>query len=86
MRNIKKNIRQAFTIQVSNEIAIALHELAARCADANQRNDGCTSHGALSVSAMLSMLAEDAAMVITRPGSWEGSNMVQVFSSLGYEV
>lgn len=86
MRNIKKNIQQAFTIQVSSETAIALHELAARCTDAHQRNDGCNSHGALSVSAMLSMLAEDAAMVITRPGSWEGSNMAQVFSSHGYEV
>lgn len=86
MKNIKKSIRQAFTIQVSSVTAVALHELAVRCTDANQRNDGCNSHRALSVSAMLSMLAEDAAMVITRPGSWEDSNTAQVFSSHGYEV
>ena len=29
---------------------------------------------------------EDAAMVMTRPGSWEGSNMAQVLMSHGYDV
>ncbi|MDP1651217.1 MAG: hypothetical protein Q8L56_00675 [Rhodocyclaceae bacterium] len=73
-------------IQVSEEAAQSLAVLAARCTSANKRRDGCTSHGVLSVSAMMGMLAEDAAMVISRPGSWEGSNMAQVFSSHGYEV
>lgn len=74
------------TFQVSEETAQSLAVLAAHCTRANKRCDGFTSHGALSVSAMMAMLAEDAAMVITRPGSWEGSNMAQVFSSHGYGV
>ena len=73
-------------IQVSNETAMRLYELAARCTDENARRDEFTSHGALSVSSLMAMLAEDAAMVISRPGSWEGANMAQVFSSHGYEV
>lgn len=73
-------------IQVSEETAQSLAVLATRCTRANKRCDGFTSHGVLSVSAMMAMLAEDAAMVISRPGSWEGSNMAQVFSSHGYEV
>lgn len=73
-------------IQVSEETAQSLAVLAARCTRENKRRDGFTSHGALSVSVLMAMLAEDAAMVISRPGSWEGSNMAQVFSSHGYEV
>lgn len=44
---------------------------------------GCT-HGLLTVTRLLEMLAEDVAMVETRPGCWEASNMAQVFSSHGY--
>lgn len=73
-------------IQVSEETAVHLRELAARCAEENKLQKGFTSHGELSVSSLLAMLAEDAAMVISRPGSWEGSNMAQVFSSHGYVV
>ncbi|MBD3812849.1 MAG: hypothetical protein IE917_11610 [Betaproteobacteria bacterium] len=73
-------------IQVGHETAASLETLAVRCSEVHQRRDGFTSHGVLSVSALMTMLAEDAAMVITRPGSWEGSNMAQVFCSHGYEV
>jgi hypothetical protein len=44
-----------------------------------------TTHGKLSVSSLLAMLAEDAAMMNTRPGSWEGANMQHVFDSHGYQ-
>ncbi|MDX9995661.1 MAG: hypothetical protein RBS28_10090 [Rhodocyclaceae bacterium] len=74
------------TIQVSDEIADRLASLASACTRQNKRRDGATTHGPLDVTALMTMLAEDAAMVITRPGSWEGSNMAQVFSSHGYEV
>lgn len=74
------------TIQVSEATAESLRELAARCTEANSHRDGFTSHGPLTVASLLAMLAEDAGMVITRPGSWEGANMTQVFSSHGYEV
>lgn len=73
-------------IQVSEETAMNLHALAACCADEDRRREGFTSHGALTASKLLAMLAEDAAMVMSRPGSWEGSNMAQVLQSHGYEV
>lgn len=73
-------------IQVTEETATNLRVLAARCADEHSRRDGFTSHGVLTVSTLLAMLAEDAGMVIGRPGSWEGSNMTQVFQSHGYDV
>ena len=73
-------------IQVTDETATNLRALVARCIDEHNRRDGFTSHGVLTVSALLAMLAEDAGMVISRPGSWEGSNMAQVFQSHGYDV
>lgn len=74
------------TIQVSEATAASLRELAKRCVAANACSDSFTSHGPLTVASLLAMLAEDAGMVVTRPGSWEGANMAQVFISHGYEV
>ena len=74
------------TIQVSDEIADCLAVLASACTRQNKRRDGATTHGPLDVSALMTMLAEDAGMVVSRPGSWEGSNMAQVFQSHGYDV
>lgn len=73
-------------IRVNDETAESLQELAARCSEADRRREGFTSHGALRIKALLGMLAEDAAMVVTRPGSWEGANMSAVLASHGYEV
>lgn len=73
-------------IQVSEEVAASLATLAKRCTRVNERRGGSTTHGPLDVPTLMAMLAEDAARVVTRPGSWEGSNMAQVFSSHGYEV
>lgn len=73
-------------IQVSEEAIANLRTLAVLCTDEHRRQKGFTSHGALTISKLLAMLAEDAAMVISRPGSWEGSNMAQVLQSHGYEV
>ena len=61
-------------------------KLAKLCTEADQARDGATTHGPLTVPALLAMLAEDAGMVLTRPGSWEGSNMDTVFSSHGYQL
>ena len=49
-------------------------------------SDGATTHGALDVKALLAMLAEDAAMTHSRPSSWEGSSMLQVLASHGYQL
>jgi len=74
------------TIEVSDDDAANLAELAQRCAEADKERDGATTHGPIDVAGLLAMLAQDAAMVIRRPGSWEGANMAQVFTSHGYEV
>lgn len=75
-----------FTVRVSDSTAEQLKELARLCTEADRNRNGATSHGALTVPSLLAMLAQDASMILTRPGSWEGSNMAQVFSSHGYEV
>lgn len=74
------------TIEVSEETAASLSELAIRCTEEHKRRNGFTSHGALTAPALLAMLAQDAGLVISRPGSWEGSTMAQLFNSHGYEV
>lgn len=74
------------TIEVSAETAHLLAELATRCTEADQDRDGFTSHGPLTIDGLVAMLLEDAAMVVSRPGSWEGANMGRVFASHGYDV
>ena len=74
------------SIEVSAETARLLEELATRCAEADQDSNGFTSHGPLTIDGLVSMLVEDAAMVIDRPGSWEGANMARVFACHGYDV
>ena len=44
------------------------------------------SHGLLTVKKLAAMLLEDAGMVISRPGSWEGANMADVLSGHGYKA
>jgi hypothetical protein len=74
----------AITIDIDEETVARLSELAQICTQDDQGREGATTHGALTVPALLAMLAEDAAMVITRPGSWEGASMAAVLLSHGY--
>lgn len=74
------------TITVSEETAEAIKDLAKACSAANEARDGFTSHGNMTPAKLLAMLAEDAGMVITRPGCWEAANMHQVLVSHGYRV
>ena len=48
------------------------------------REEQACTHGPLTVSGALAMLAEDLGMIETRPGCWEASNMAQVLASHGY--
>lgn len=73
-------------IDVSDETAATLARLVKACSDSNDARDGFTTHGKLTLESLLAMLVDDAAMVMTRPGSWEGSNMAQVLMSHGYDV
>ncbi|WP_230596063.1 hypothetical protein [Xanthomonas vasicola] len=74
------------SIEISDETAANLRELAIRCTQSNKQWGGFTSHGDLTPSTLLAMLAEDAGMVISRPGSWEGANLAEVLICHGYTV
>lgn len=43
------------------------------------------SHGPLTMPKLTAMLLEDVALMVRRPGSWEGANMATVMQSHGYE-
>ena len=73
-------------IDISAQITRSIAELAERCTVANQERAGATTHGPLTAKTLLAMLAEDAALTITRPGSWEGSNMATALESHGYRL
>ena len=53
--------------------------------DENQSIEA-NSHGPLDMIVLAEMLMEDVALAVRRPGSWEGSNMIQVLNSHGYSV
>lgn len=72
------------SLELPASLVATLEELAAECSAADTVSGGFTSHGPLTVEGLLAMLAEDAGMVLTRPGSWEGANMATVLSSHGY--
>lgn len=65
---------------VPDSVAETLKTVAERCATEE------STHGPLTIQEMFEMLAEDIAMTETRPGSWEASNMMQVFTSHGYSI
>ena len=67
-------------------LALTLETLAQRCTAIDQQRGGATTHGPLIVTDLLTMLAEDCAMTLTRPGSWEGANMARVLAGHGYEL
>jgi hypothetical protein len=75
-----------YTIEVSKLLGAQLSRLAKRCTAVHKERDGATTHGALTVECLLEMLAEDCGMVISRPGSWEGSGMANLLASHGYDL
>ena len=74
------------TVEIPAETAALLDELIARCNESYRHREGANTHGELTPATLLAMLAEDAALAIRRPGSWEGANMAQVLISHGYDV
>jgi hypothetical protein len=76
---------QRLTFEVDDNTATNLKSLAQLCTEIDKRRDkGVTSHGPLTVPGLLALLAEDAGLVISSPGSWEGSNMQHVLACHGY--
>lgn len=67
-------------IEVSDKNAALIEEFM----DENQ-TDEFNSHGPLDMIVLAEMLLEDVALTVSRPGSWEGSNMSRVLTSHGYK-
>jgi hypothetical protein len=78
--------KRKITIMLDQDTAESLEKLALACSAVHQAREGFTSHGPLTPASLLQMLAEDAGMVMSRPGSWEGSNMAEVLCSHGYAL
>lgn len=77
----------AVEVELTEEIVVALTQLAGRCNHCSAVSDGFASHGAsFNVAKLLAMLAEDAAMMITQPDSWQSAHMRRVFAAHGYRV
>jgi hypothetical protein len=75
----------AETVKIEIEVSQATYQHLLVVVESCNRNDpDATTHGPMTVPELLAMLAEDAAMTNSRPGSWEGSNMQQVLDSHGY--
>jgi hypothetical protein len=82
---IVTNAPVAIALAFDQDTYVNLEAVVANCNLAEASPDGATTHGKLDVPRLLAMLAEDAAMTNTRPGSWEGANMQQVLESHGYQ-
>jgi len=74
----------AVAIALNHKTYTNLLAVVESCNRADESHKGATTHGRLDVPRLLRMLAEDAAMTNSRPGSWEGANLQQVLDSHGY--
>jgi hypothetical protein len=74
----------AIAIALSREVYNNLLAVVDSCNRVHETNEGATTHARLDIPGLLGMLAEDAAMTNSRPGSWEGANLQQVLDSHGY--
>lgn len=73
------------TIEISASGALEIQSLVDRMNLQDNLELG-TSHGGMTMKKLITLLAEDAALVESRPGSWEGANMAAVLQSHGYRV
>ena len=44
------------------------------------------THGPLDMAGLATLLLQDVALVVRRPGSWEGNKMGDLLASHGYEM
>jgi hypothetical protein len=68
-------------IEISDQDATLIEEFL----DENQSSE-FNSHGPLDITVLAGMLMQDVALAVRRPGSWEGSNMIQVLICHGYQL
>ena len=45
-----------------------------------------TTYGPLTIRRLVTMLLEDCALAVRRPGSWEGANMLTILRAHGYKL
>ena len=72
-------------VEIDDQTAADLVDLVKQI-NADAGPDPFNSHGPLTVRKLAAMLLEDAVMVVSRPGSWEGSNMADVLRCHGYKA
>jgi hypothetical protein len=72
-------------VKIQIEIRDSDAELIALFLAANIDAQAC-SHGPLTMELLAAMLLEDVALVVRRPGSWEGANMRVVLQGHGYRA
>ncbi|SAK90120.1 hypothetical protein AWB75_06270 [Caballeronia catudaia] len=63
-------------LELDDSVHAALRSVVARCNAAHKSSGGANTHGELNVKKLLTLLAEDAAMMQSRPGSWEAFDNV----------
>jgi hypothetical protein len=71
-------------MKIKIEIPDERYTLIKELMDNNQSGE-FNSHGPLNLLTLVDMLLEDVAMTVSRPGSWEGANMIQVLICHGYQ-
>lgn len=70
-------------MKIALELSDDQAELIQQFLEATAASDANT-HGALTMEILALMLLEDVALMVRRPGSWEGANMSTVMASHGY--
>ena len=73
------------TIEIGASSALEIQSLVDKINQHDNLERG-TSHGEMTMKKLITLLAEDAALAESRPGSWEGANMAAVLQSHGYRV
>jgi hypothetical protein len=73
-------------IELTAEDLAHIEDLARQCTASHEASAGANTHGPLTPEDLVRLLAEDAALLARRPGSWEAENMRQVLESHGYSI
>jgi len=68
-------------IEIDDDTAMYVN----RFLDMQDKESQSNTHGPLNMAKLAAMLLQDVALVVRRPGSWEGSQMGDLLASHGYE-
>jgi len=79
------DFKKRIQIEIDAQLAVNLDSLVDQI-NARAGSEPFNSHGHLTVKKLAVMLLEDAGMVISRPGSWEGANMADLLRCHGYSA